>query len=44
MAYLDLNGNIVVQKGYFGLMGNTRILVYYPIISSRSIKAYGVKK
>ena len=40
MAPSDLNGDIVVQKGYFGLLGNTHILVYYPIVSSLKIDIY----
>ena len=34
----DLNGDIMVQKGYFGLMANPNIFVYYPLVSSMRIK------
>ena len=31
------------EKGYFGLLVNDHILVYYPIISYQSIKVYKVE-
>ena len=37
MASLVLNGDIMVKKVYFGLLVNTHILVYCPIVSSKSI-------
>ena len=43
MAYSDLNGDIIVQKGYFRLLGNNHILVYYPIISYPSINVNGIE-
>ena len=43
MAYSDLNGNIMVQNGYFGLLGNYHILVYYPSISYQRIEVYRVE-
>ena len=35
-----LNGDIMAQKGIFGIMGNDHILVYHPIISYKRIKVY----
>ena len=31
------------ERGYFGLLGNNHILVYYPIISYQRIKVYRVE-
>ena len=31
------------ERGYFGLLVNDHILVYYPIISYQSIKVYKVE-
>ena len=28
------------KRGYFGILGNDNILVYYPIISNQGIKVY----
>ena len=51
MEYLDLNGYIMAQmdiswskKEYFELLGYTRILVYYPLVSFQRIKVYRVLK
>ena len=33
----------MVQKGYFGLLGNAHILVYYPILSCQYIYIYRVE-
>ena len=33
----------MLQMGFFGLLGNTHILVYYPILPSRKIEVYGVE-
>ena len=30
-----LNENIMFQKGYYGLLGDTHIFVYYPVVSSQ---------
>ena len=30
----------MLQMGFFGLLGNTHILVYYPITSSQNIEVY----
>ena len=38
-----LNGDIVVKRGYFGLLGNGHILVYYPLISYQRINVYRVE-
>ena len=38
IEYLNLNGDIMVKKGIFGLWGNTHILVSYTLISSQEIK------
>ena len=35
--YSALNGDIMVRKVYFGLLGNIYILVLYPLISSPGI-------
>ena len=35
-----LHGYIIFQKGYFGLLGNDDILIYYPIISYQRIRVY----
>ena len=35
--------NLWFERGYFGLLGNDHILVYYPIISYQRIKVYGVE-
>ena len=43
MSYSSLNVDIVVKKGYFGLLGNTRLLVHYPIVSSQKIEVYRVE-
>ena len=43
MASSALNGDNMDQKGYFGLLGNDNILVYYPIISCQRIKVYRVE-
>ena len=32
------------ERGYFGLLGNAQILVYYPSISYQRIKVYRVEK
>ena len=32
------------ERGYFGLLGNTHILVYYPLISYQRIEVYRVEK
>ena len=40
MAYLDLNGYIIVEKGYFGQLRVNNHLVYYPLVSSQRIKVY----
>ena len=32
------------KKGYFGLLGNAHILVYYPIISYQRIEVYRDEK
>ena len=44
MASLALNGYIIFQMGYFGLLGNAHILVYYTIISYTMIEVYRVEK
>ena len=31
------------KRGYFGLLGNTYVFVYYPIISYQRIKVYRVE-
>ena len=31
------------EKGYFGILGNDHILVYYPMISYQRIKFYKVE-
>ena len=33
----------MVQKGIFGLLGNSYIYIYYPIISYHRIKLYRVE-
>ena len=43
MAYLVLNGDIIVQKGIFLIIGEHIYFVYYPIISYRKIKVYRVE-
>ena len=40
---LALNIGIMVQKGIFGLLGDTYILVHYLIISFWKIKSYRVE-
>ena len=40
MAYLALNGYILAERGYFGLLMITNILVYYPLVSYQRIKVY----
>ena len=39
-TFLALNGDIVVQKGYFWLLGNNHISVYYPIVKYQNIEVY----
>ena len=39
----SINGDIMVQKGYVGLLGNTIFLVYYPIVSYKNIYVYRVE-
>ena len=34
IAFLALNRYIIIKKGYFELLGNTHILVYYHLVSS----------
>ena len=43
MTYSAFNGYVMAQKGYFGVLGNTHILVYYPIVSSQKIEVYMVE-
>ena len=43
MSYLALNGDIVVQKGYFGLLEDTHVLVIYPIVSYQKVEVYRVE-
>ena len=43
MTSSALNGDIMVQKGYFELLGNTHILVYHPIVLSQKIEVYRVE-
>ena len=43
MASSGLNGDIMVQKGYFGLLVNNSILIHYPLISSQRINVYRVE-
>ena len=40
MAYLALNGDIMAERGYFGLLKNTNIFVYYTLVSSQRINVY----
>ena len=40
IAYLALNGDIMAERGYFGLLKMTNIFVYYPLVSSQRIKVY----
>ena len=40
MAYLALNGDIMAERGYFGLLKITNIFVYYPLVSSQRMKVY----
>ena len=42
MSYLGLNGDIMVQKGYFGILGGINILVLYPLIISPGISGIEV--
>ena len=43
MTSSSLNGDIVVRKGYFVLLGNTNVLVYYPPVYLQRINVYRVK-
>ena len=43
LVFSALNGDIVVQKGYFELSGSANILVYFPIISYQRINIYRVE-
>ena len=40
MVSSTLNGDIIFQKGYFELLGNTHILFYCPIVSPWKIEVY----
>ena len=37
------NWDIIFHEIYFGLLGNTHILVYYPRVSSQKIEVYRVE-
>ena len=38
-----LNGDTMVQKGYFWPLGNNQTYVYYTFVSSKNIESYRVE-
>ena len=40
MEHLALNGDIMAERRYFGLLKITNIFVYYLLVSSQRIKVY----